>query len=299
LFEELRPGHCTLFARWLGHSVERITEFGVRVHRASRLPLAQTLLLRTAAAEKFPSTERELIRIGNALLTAWDFRLITHALPPTGLPSLAEDLRRSIGGSLDDLEPTAAHRAQSQLAFGAVLVAGGLRPLAPDTSGGPSPDYVVSVDTLPIGVEVKRPMRIANLTAAVDEAARQLTGFGSRHWAVHVDLSDAVRHELLDGLHQGLRPDLGRLFAIASDEVSDHIFAARDRFRFMVGYMSARVFAWDLTDEPRFIPFASFRIEAYPEACGGLVVTQARRLRDAIRRGGEERGMVERNVRRS
>ena len=118
--------HCDIAARRLEEAITRIKSWGVRVHEASRLPNAARLLPSVAHAGRYPSEPAALIRIGNALTVAVDFRHIASVLPQSFVAPIAEDLKRALKGTLNDTGSSDALRAQSQLQFGAVLAAASL-----------------------------------------------------------------------------------------------------------------------------------------------------------------------------
>src|SRR5690349_22515070 len=104
----------------------RLPELGITVRPLGRLPQAVKLLRAIYTAGAYPATEHELVPIGNAIKAAFNFARIIDALKPPGPPGVLASLRRALKGKLDDVGPTPAHQAQSELFFGVTLAAGGL-----------------------------------------------------------------------------------------------------------------------------------------------------------------------------
>lgn len=258
--------------------------------------MAVRLLERSVRLRSFPDDDVVLSSLSNAIMAAWDFRAICHVLPPTPIPSLIEDLRRAVKGSLNEHRATVALRAQSQVNFGALLVAGGLFPQAPSTTGGPSPDYVITFQTLPIAFEVKRPETHDTVKRNVLDAIGQMRGFGARYQAIHLDMTDVVGSSLaLTGMPRG---ELDILAAFRSScEIASSALHAQAELRVITSYFTAHYCFWSRIGELRLYHSSQVQFEAFPNACSGLVADQGRALRHAILTGASAFGVEVGNLR--
>lgn len=187
-----KPSGLDFLATGLSESIDIVKTWNIRVPDSSRLPLAVRLLQRTSKLSEYPPDTQELVRIGNAIGTGFDFYRITRFLPDERIPAIAEDLRRALGGSLDDTGPSSAFRAQSQISLAAILTAGGLKPGAPETTGASTPDYLVSIGTVTFGVEIKRPESVRSIQQRVDEAIDQIDTFSTSGGVLTFDVTDCV-----------------------------------------------------------------------------------------------------------
>ena len=223
-------------------------------------------------------------------MAAWDFQ---SDLPGAsgGVRSAArEDLRRAVKGTLADYRATSALRAQSQVNFGAQLVAAGLFPAAPPTTGGPSPDYVVTLDTLPIASEVKRPETMDTIAATVSDAIGQMEDFGSQYQALHLDMTDVVGDTLSQtGIPRG-EADLVAAFRTACEATSLLLHGQVEQ-RVITSYCSVHYCFWSRIDGLRVYHASQVQLEAFPQACSGLVIDQGRKLRRAILAGASAFGI--------
>jgi hypothetical protein len=275
MLEEAR----TIFESW-----------GIRIGKGSRLEQAQKLFRKVARNNAFPADDTGKLQLGRAYVMTHDLVNIAQALPDDVIPALKEDLRRCLGGSLNDSHPTPATRAQSQLSFGAVLAAAGLNPKAPPTIGGKSPDYIIVCETLEYGVEIKRPQSVESAFQRIDEAVAQFREFGSRYNCVVVDMTDCVDSHCLLSAHAVQQTH--RAFEEDATRLSDYIHRRKQEEEFSricLFIATAREVAWEgLSPRPqmswRFYP------EVFPEAAFGLVVSTSRRIRSLIQSGYVELG---------
>ena len=284
-------------ATHLESAIAHFRSWGVRINQRSRLPLAVSLLQDIGTKERYPDSDEELVRVANALRAAFDFRIVAGALEKQRSAPLAEMLQRACGGTLEDQGPTAAHRAQSELRFGATLAAGALLPKVPPTGTTKTPDFVVSLSGLDFGVEIKRPESGDTIHDRLDDAAKQLRDFGSRYQVIVLDLSDGVcpaieivsDRQALAIAENAVRSRFRELCT----EASDYMSAPRNRDRFdrvLLFAASVQSFVW--LRETTIMPIGL--MVAYPEvfhwACAGLLVEVGRDLRKRIASGWEYYG---------
>lgn len=279
------PRGAAILADKLGESIAILETWNIRIASASKLPTAERLLRQIADLPAYPEEDRLLLRIGNVIRIAFDFYHITRCLTEDRVDAIAEDVRRSIKGTVDDSGPTEANRAQSQVLIAAVMAVGGLKPAAPQLEDGQTPDYVVVVDTLPFGVEIKRPASKDQVLKRVDQAIDQITAFGSEAGLIVVDLSDC----LLGPTSQTAvtRSDVQPTFRAAYTDISEHV-AKSERAgsnRIANLFVFANLFAWERRATPVPAPLFLMYSEVFPLARAGLIVKQARRLREQIDQG--------------
>ena len=91
------PILCEHLAEVLGE----IEDWGVKVNTAGRLPTILKLLQAVADAGEYPTTEEELMRVGNAIQIAQEFIEIGNTLPKQPIDVVADDLKIALGGSLE------------------------------------------------------------------------------------------------------------------------------------------------------------------------------------------------------
>lgn len=279
------PGSLGILADKLAEAITILESWHLRVPPSSRLHSAVRLLRETAGLSEYPDDEARLSRIGRAIRIAFDFYHITRVLTEERVDSIAEDLRRALKGTLDDAGPTEAHRAQSQMLIGAVLAVGGLRPGAPPLSSTPTPDYMISVDSLRYGVEIKRPATPKQVLARVDQAVDQIASLPSDAGLVVLDLSDALFEPGYE--FDATREEVEAQFREAYRAVSDHLEQSErtgaDRIANL--FVFASLYGWQRT--PRIMPRSLFPTysEVFQRARTGLIVDQSRRVREAIDEG--------------
>ncbi len=230
-------------------------------------------------------TTAQLHRIGTAIRLGFDFYHITRVLTEDRVDAIAEDLPRALKGSLQDVGPAAANRAQSQALIGAVLAVGGLRPAAPVLGNTPTPDYIAHLDGLRYGVEVKRPESNSQTLKRVDEAIDQIASFDPEAGLIVIDLSDCL-------LERGSEINLDRaavepLFRREYRAISDHIERSKRTgiHRLANLFVFANLFGWERTPTP--LPNSLFPTysEVFHRARGGLISNQSLRVRQGIENG--------------
>lgn len=175
----------------LRFAIREIERLGVEVPDHSRLAQHITLLESLDGAETYPDEPGQRSAIASALLDAAQFSLVASVLPEDGREALILDLGRSIKGSQvraseESAEP---YQFQSQLVFGALMVAAGHDVRVPTGQG--MPDFVIPDGTLTHGVEVKRPTSRSKVSRVLRKAADQIAGTGGRGLVV-LDGSDLL-----------------------------------------------------------------------------------------------------------
>ena len=170
-------------------AIARLDELGIASREGSRLKECADILNSTATAGAYPAGEDALAEVGEAVLTARDFRDVSNALPKDVSDRLTRGLGTASGGPIED--PTAGgapRQFQTQLWFGAVMTAGGLNPRV--RFGDDGPDFLVRPGALSYGVEVKHPTSERGAFECLRNARHQLATVG--HGVVVMELSDCL-----------------------------------------------------------------------------------------------------------
>ena len=294
-FEPLKADECVILVDRLEDSLAAMEAWGLNIHAAGRSPTAVRKLRTVVEAGAYPVDQAALIAVGNAIKLAFDIVQVTDAFPDPPPKVLLDALKRTLKGTLDDVGPTPAHRAQSELTLGLTMAAAGLRPGMPDPPEGKRPDFIVSCDDLPFGCEVKRPKGEPGIEGNLDDAIAQYDDYGSKYNCVLLDLSDCLPWVAgtsdLEVARQDNQAAFRHAYSVASDYVRSR--ATHDaRFkRVCVLIAVADYFLW-VPEDDNYLPFAIqlFLGEVFHDAVAGLVTQTSKRLRAAVFRGMHERG---------
>jgi hypothetical protein len=165
----------------------------------------------------------------------------------------------------------------------------GLWPGAPKPRATKTPDFVVSVDTLPFGVEVKRPESENSVIKVIDEAIKQFLQYGTHCHLLAVDLSDCLPTQAgsapLKTAEAQNHAKFRRIAAIASDYITRR---KRDPGfdDVAVLFVFADSFLWGSAGG-KTTPMSSLmmHVECFAHAASGLIVNQAQKLRELLVRG--------------
>jgi hypothetical protein len=280
------PAGAAILADKLAEAIEILRSWKLRVPEASRLPMAVGVLRRVSAAQAYPSDRRELTRIQNAIRIAFDFYHITRTLTVDRVDAVAEDLRRALGGTLDDLGATEALRAQSQVLIAAVMAVGGLGPGAPDPGATKTPDYILKLGTLRFGVEIKRPESVRAIPAKLDEAIDQVAAVDVEGGVIVLDLSDCIPYHSSDGSPEGERE---LRFSHAREIARHHLLSSRKQgaSRITNLLVLANLLGWTVDPAPAPDSILLTYSEVFHTACGGLLVEASREIRAGVMWGLE------------
>jgi hypothetical protein len=211
---------------------------------------------------------------------------------------MANELRLAVGGVLGDIVLSGkALDVQSQYWFGAWLAHAGLRPNIPETKDRIMPDYLLSVDTLDVAVEVKRLRNLRRLKRRISEAGTQLR---RPRWPgiIALDVSACLNGIDRDGsvdADGSLRAQLWESFSATSERVSRYVASLTSAEPFAGVIMTtcfARFVVWDST-EVGLRPHLGFYFghRTFPRACAGLVARQVERVEQMLLRGLPKMGV--------
>lgn len=165
---------------------------------------------------------------------------------------------------------------------------------APRPGSRKSPDYVVEIDTAAFSVEVKRPGSQAAIESKIAEAVHQTNEYASHPAVIALDLSDlwpvstGVRDVAVTELqNKGVfraATELARLQVVRRGSQAGYS-------RVGVLFCFAESFLWE-APAPHPVPKAAVMMyaEVFPDAYEGLIVDQARKLRQSLVSGFEETG---------
>lgn len=291
-FSGLSPAACAALAAAIDDAIEAFRKWQLPTGPNTRLLNARRRLLKVANEGSYGTTAVELYDTAKAILVANDFYGISRTMQDERAAPIAEELRVALRGPLSEIETknNTAFDIQSQFWFGTVLAYSGLHPGVPD-SKETRPDFVISVDTLQCGVEIKRPKSPSSASAALSSAASQVHEYG-KPGVIVLDLTQCVGADQLI-LHQGA-PSARQLvkrrfFPLVSqlaDQVSD--YSRSDKFkRVLILQTYARFFNWTLGGERDVDMGFFFKSIPFPDACRGLVTDQSERIQTRIARGFE------------
>lgn len=279
----------------------RVTEFSAHPgfrSTAKRVVLAAKHLLVAAERGSYGATVEELRLSMHALNVCADCFHILSSLPE-GDPgrAMASEVPRIFEGPvLPALTGIRSLDLLAQYWFGVVLLHAGLRPGVPPApaAGRKHVDFRVSIDTLDCGVEVKRPLNEGSAARAMDKAARQLRDFG-RPGVIVLDLSGVINAEryITGAIHAPV--PLGDIAAPGFRRCAEKLAAYPEtvrgstRFNRVIAMIAfARITGWQASrpevPQGRVLVYSS----RFGAACGGLLLDQADRLCDAIKRGFHE-----------
>lgn len=294
--QPLTPARLADSADNLELAVKLLEGYGLVLGGGNRLQMAVAHLRAVAARGEFPEDREGLLRTGNAIRIAHDFRRFVN-VTGEGLPDgLRATAQRATGGRLDDVGGTEAHQAQTELLWGAIAVAGGLLPTVPPGGATKRPDYVIQSHGIEVGLEVKRVGSRKKLERHIREAVEQASSLRARHGAVVLDMSDlltpnaeeavlsAVHRNALEIRFQGLVRDTERY--ITSER-------GRGPFGGLVGLaMAAEAFLWQRDTMGKIEPAARafYHLRALRIGRAELVPLTAEGISEALLRGIHQLG---------
>lgn len=289
-FTGFSPSACSALVSAIDDAIEVFRRWEIPVGRRTRLLEARRRLVKVAAQGSYGATPNELYKTAKAILIANDFYGISRTMTDERAAPIADELKVALRGPLSEIESknNNAFDIQSQFWFGTVLAYSGLHPTVLD-SKKTRPDYLISVDTLQCGVEIKRPSSSSSAWGALSSAASQLHNFG-KPGVIVLDLTQCIEADELI-LHNGLPPARqiagGRFFPLV-DQLTEKVteYSHSDKFkRILVLQMYARFFNWTLGGKKDSDMGFYFESIPLPEACGGLVTDQSKRIQAMVARG--------------
>lgn len=287
---QLTPAACGAIAVALEVAIERLAALDIRSPVLGRANEALRHLKRVATENSYGTSELELHRTARAIFLANDLYAITGALPPTGNKVFSEELARLARGTLEeDSRDQRGYAVQSQFWFGALLAHGGLEPKIPPGSGK-RPDFIVNVEGVGVGVEVKRPISEDSSLELVDYADEQLCAYGVSG-LIAVDLSEVLGTRLLtvppqpvnspDAARNRIRPEFLRVAGMLEDHIRGSQPVHHKRTIGLVTY--ARHCVW-LDGDPLELDFGFFlRGKVFPNGSAGLLEHHAERFIDRLK----------------
>src|ERR1044072_3106883 len=191
-YNDFSPQACSALAVALQDVIAALERWNVRINPDGRLRVAQRHLIKVANSGSYGETEEELIQTAKAAALAKDFYEISNALNKDREDPIAEELAVAIRGTLDGKSKNKSPYAiQSQYWVGMLFAHSGLKPAVLSGTTGAKPDFVVSLGTLDIIAEVKRPSSVKSALRCLESAADQLRD-SKMPGVICLDLSECI-----------------------------------------------------------------------------------------------------------
>jgi hypothetical protein len=276
----------------LSSAIDVLQDWHLPVRTEGRLRRAEEHLRTVAARGAIGNDPTDLIRTATSAALAVDFYHIATTLNETRDEPIAQELAVALGGTMEgDSKDTSAYEIQSQYWVGVLLAQSALRPAIP-VSSGRKPDFIVTVNDLSCGVEVKRPQSVKAAARVLGDAADQLREFGTAG-IVALDLSAAV------GTNALILPQPGivardvvrhRLYNIG-EQLGDYIhrYNRSDKYNKILALIAfARFWVWTSLDPPISDAGILFTITIFPRAYSGLLTRYGVQLQTMLLRGVEQ-----------
>ena len=230
-----------------------------------------------------------------------EFSLILKLLGAVRFTDVATDVQEAVGGSPGRRESNfTPYRYQSQLWVGAVLSAAGLAPRIPLRGAGKKPDYLFDIDRTQYALEVKRPLKAANIPSKIDEAVRQLEDYHVSG-GVAVDVSDCLPDELLYGYDRNAfeapHGPIDAAFTKLYRSVGDHLFSPINHHlrpagrRLFFAVVFAQGWRWFRTRPIGPELYSTTRIGVFVSAKGNLRYWHAQKISSAYIAGLRKTGL--------
>jgi hypothetical protein len=255
---DLTAANMGLLAQRFDDAVSVFDEWGIRVHKSSRLPECSRLMRHVYSMGAFPADRDELLRVSHAVRDATEFIEISDALPAERLRPLVVDLQSAVGGGIGQGASRAA-QYQTQLWIGAMLLYSGTDVGVLLSAAGKSPDFVVANGTLRYAVEVKRPSHF-RARRIISEANDQITSHHFHGGAIVVDLTDCIDQTLSVTVGSSpneddtpLKREAMRLTRELSEQIYDYAGKRThpNRTNIFGLITTARIIHWDENDRSR------------------------------------------------
>lgn len=248
-YSTLSPAACGAIGVALEEAIEQLVDLEVISPVIGRAREAVRQLQQVAESGSYGATEEELHLTARAVFLANDLYTITRALPQQANPLLRGELAQIARGALDeDSTEQRGYAVQTQFWAGTLLAHARLNPGIP-AAAGTRPDFIVTLEGVRIGVEVKRPLNELSAFRAIDHAGAQLRDFGLSGFIVG-DLSEALGtrhltvlpHSVGPTARDMIRPEFTRLATSLEHHVTGSQPASHTRTIGMITY--ARHCAW-------------------------------------------------------
>jgi len=292
-YNDFSPQACSALAVAIQDSITVFENWNIRISPDSRLRIAQRHLAKMADIGSYGETEKELIKTAKAASLAKDFYEISNTLRKDRDDPIAEELAVAIRGTLDgkskNKSPYAIH---SQYWIGMLFAHGGLRPAVLSKSNGTKPDFVVSVGTLDLVVEVKRPHSVKSALRCLEAAADQLRG-SKMPGIICLDLSECIVTDDLIIPREGVwaRKVIDERMSAAQEELISHIdsYTSSNKFSRIIDLVIfARYWVWKSLHPPENDVGFTFRIHPFADACSGLIWREINLFQEKVRKGMNE-----------
>jgi hypothetical protein len=298
---DLTAANMGLLAQRFDDAVNVFDQWGIRVHRSSRLRECSRLMRHVYSMGAFPADRDELLRVSHAVRDATEFIEISDALPAERLRPLVVDLQSAVGGGIGQGASRAA-QYQTQMWIGAMLAYSGTNVGVVLNAAGKSPDFVVTNGTLRYAVEVKRPSQF-RARRIISEANDQITPRYFHGGAIVVDLTDCIDQTLSVSVGSNpyedgtpLKREAMRLTRELSEQIYD--YAGKQTYPNRTGIFglitTGRIMYWHENDRSRiYLQRFMIPITYWGGHSGTLRGHRAQWLTNLIRHGVSTAGSIE------
>ncbi len=294
-YHRLSPEACSALAVAIDDAIKLFDRWGIPILGASRLPLAARHLRQVAESGTYGATPPELEITAKAIMLAIDFYCIASSLEQDREDVIANELAVALKGDLERRSrDRSAYEMQSQFWVGALLAQSGLHPAMPVILNRRRPDFVIRVDTLDCGVEVKRPQTENSSERALHDAAAQLREYG-KPGIVVIDLSECLGTDsmIINEREPTTREVINQQTSLLADRLTNiaHTYERSNKFDRIIALFIYTRFIASRSDKDAELDIGiSFRVTLFPRACGGLVIPQQRQIEQRLIRGLERLG---------
>lgn len=293
-FSALTADQCGVIAQRGTAAIEALGHKKIGRVLRNKLTVAVHRLNQIAARGSYSEHPTELQLDVRAIVLATDFFQIASILPSEIPDTIAADLAKALEGRLESSGSKVAEQFLSQYWFGLVVARGGLSPGVPKVLTTRTPDYVVSVDTLDVAIEVKRPESLHSAPDAMDRAASQIRDFGKPGY-IALDITDVL-----------FRPDYSVAYMDSPGKLLEVIkpqftyvtlslggrasrYTRSDKYARVIGLgVFARLQFWEKPDLSQPKGTYLFSVTTFGHACSGLVVAQAEKLKRVVLSGASD-----------
>lgn len=289
-FAQLTAEHCSTLADSGEQVLKLLRSWNLKALPTTSLGMAVARLRQIGQAKSYGTFPGDYRLAAQAIETAGDWALIAQCLTQDPVAAIASELRIALETGATSAK---AGNILSQFWFGALLAQADLSPSVPPPTGR-RPDFMISLDTFEMSVEVKRPAAYGSAMRNIKDAVSQIRDFGRPGFVV-LDLTPALG---FDDLSTSLfeEPQLppqvaGPRFLRAARNLSDRVrgYNQQGKWHRLLGLFTfARIHAWHRSNPRGPTMTVFFESPVFPDANFGLLAETSERVRRRFRAGLEQ-----------